>query len=82
MSVENRVRGKKCKGRKPVRRETEKGTMEKNKKMNRHFLFYIPNSKCQRLNQTADLIRKVKVRITLSFSCTSMFPAFFNGSVC
>lgn len=36
----------------------------------------------QRLTQTPDPIRKVKVRITLSFSCTSMFPAFFNGSVC
>lgn len=36
----------------------------------------------QRLTQTPDPIRKVKVRITLSFSCTSMFPAFFNGSIC
>ncbi len=36
----------------------------------------------QRLTQTPDLIRKVKVRITLSLSSTSMFPAFFSGSIC
>lgn len=26
--------------------------------------------------------KKVKVSITLSFNCTSMFPAFFKGSTC
>lgn len=28
-----------------------------------------------------DQATKVKVRITLSFSCTSMFPAFFKGNI-
>jgi hypothetical protein len=36
----------------------------------------------QRLRQTTDLIRKAKVRITLSFNFTSMLPAFFNGRSC
>lgn len=72
-----------------VRVRQEKGKNGESKK-NTHKISMNPRCTChslkpkmsQRITQTPDLIRKVKVRITLSFSCTSMFPAFFNGSIC
>lgn len=74
------------KEREKLKVEVEKAKKKKKKRQNINgSLLCLPQSEpkmSQRLTQTPDPIRKVKVRITLSFSCTSMFPAFFNGSVC
>lgn len=72
------------KEREKLKVEVEKAKKKKGQNINGSLLC-LPQSEpkmSQRLTQTPDPIRKVKVRITLSFSCTSMFPAFFNGSVC
>lgn len=73
------------KEREKLKVEVEKAKKEKKRQNINGSLLCLPQSEpkmSQRLTQTPDPIRKVKVRITLSFSCTSMFPAFFNGSVC